>query len=125
MNRRMCVLGLLVISLAGCASMPPQNVVQVIGSDPDLSTLSKLINDSGLNETLAGAGPYTVFAPTNEAFKAVPAKTMAELAANQDQLKRVLTYHVLPSNPRRQKSRRATRRQSMGQTSRWRAPRTT
>jgi uncharacterized surface protein with fasciclin (FAS1) repeats len=69
----------------------------VIGSDPDLSTLSKLIADAGLNETLAGAGPFTVFAPTNEAFKAVPAKTMSELAANTDQLKRVLTYHVLPA----------------------------
>jgi uncharacterized surface protein with fasciclin (FAS1) repeats len=97
MNRRICVLGLLAISLVGCASMQPQNVVQVIGSDPDLSTLSKLITDAGLNETLAGAGPFTVFAPTNEAFKAVPAKTMGELAANKDQLKQVLTYHVLPA----------------------------
>ena len=97
MNRQICVLGLLAISLAGCASMQPQNVVQVIGSDPDLSTLSKLITDAGLNETLAGAGPFTVFAPTNEAFRAVPAKTMGELAANKDQLKRVLTYHVLPA----------------------------
>jgi hypothetical protein len=44
MNRRTCVLGLLAISLAGCASMPPQNIVQVIGSDPDLSTLSKLLS---------------------------------------------------------------------------------
>ena len=44
MNRRICVLGLLAISLAGCASMQPHNVVQVIGSDPDLSTLSKLIS---------------------------------------------------------------------------------
>ena len=68
MNRRTCVLGLLAISLAGCASMPPQNIVQVIGSDPDLSTLSKLLSDAGLNETLASAGPFTVFAPANEAF---------------------------------------------------------
>ena len=97
MNRRICVLSLLAFSLAGCASMQPQNVVQVIGSDPELSTLSKLIGDAGLSETLAGAGPFTVFAPTNEAFQAVPAKTMAELAANRDQLKRVLTYHVLPT----------------------------
>lgn len=97
MNRRICVLGLLALALAGCASKQSQNVVQVIGSDPDLSTLSKLIGQSGLNETLSGAGPFTVFAPTNEAFKAVPAKTMVELAADKDQLKRVLAYHVLPA----------------------------
>lgn len=95
MNRRTCVLGLLAMSLAGCASMQPQNVVQVIGADPNLSTLSRLISDAGLNETLSGAGPFTVFAPTNDAFKAVSAKTMAELAANKEQLKSVLTYHVL------------------------------
>ncbi len=97
MNRRTCVLGLLATSLAGCASIQPQDVGQVIGSDPELSTLSKLINDAGLNETLAGAGPFTVFAPTNEAFKAVPTKTMGELVANKAQLKQMLTYHVLPA----------------------------
>ena len=97
MNRRTWMLGLLAISLAGCASMQPQNVVQVINSDPELSTLSKLIADAGLSETLSGTGPFTVFAPTNDAFKAVPAKTMAELAANKEQLKRMLTYHVVPA----------------------------
>ena len=97
MNRRTWMLGLLAISLAGCASMQPQNVVQVINSDPQLSTLSKLIADAGLSETLSGTGPFTIFAPTNDAFKAVPAKTMAELAANKEQLKRVLTYHVVPA----------------------------
>ena len=97
MNRRTWMLGLLAISLAGCASMQPQNVVQVINSDPELSTLSKLIAEAGLSETLSGTGPFTVFAPTNDAFKAVPAKTMAELAANKEQLKRMLTYHVVPA----------------------------
>ena len=97
MNRRTWMFGLLAISLAGCASMQPQNVVQVINSDPQLSTLSKLIADAGLSETLSGTGPFTVFAPTNDAFKAVPEKTMAELAANKEQLKRMLTYHVVPA----------------------------
>ena len=80
MNRRALLLSLLSISLVGCASMQPQTVTQVIASDPNLSTLSGLIKEAGLAETLAGAGPFTVFAPTNEAFKAVPAKTMGELA---------------------------------------------
>ena len=48
-------------------------------------------------DTLRGAGPYTVFAPSDEAFKAVPAKTMTELAANKELLKSVLGYHVLPA----------------------------
>lgn len=96
MIRRTCLLGLIAISLAGCASMQPQNVAQVIGADPNLSTLSKLINDTGLNETLAGPGPFTVFAPTNDAFKAVPAKTMQELAGDKAMLREVLTYHVVP-----------------------------
>ena len=63
---------------------------------PQLLTLTKLINDAGMADTLRGAGPFTVFAPSDEAFKAVPAKTMAELAANKDLLKAVLAYHVLP-----------------------------
>ena len=96
MNRRTCLLSLLAVSLVGCVSMQPQNVVQVIGADPNLSILSRLISDAGLNETLSGAGPFTVFAPTNEAFQAVPSKTMSELAGNKEMLKQVLTYHVVP-----------------------------
>lgn len=96
MNRRALLLTLLSMSLAGCAAMQPQPVLQVIAADPNLSTLNGLIRDAGLAETLAGAGPFTVFAPTNDAFKAVPAKTMAELAANKELLKGVLTYHVVP-----------------------------
>ena len=63
---------------------------------PQLSTLSKLISDAGLADTLRGPGPFTLFAPTDEAFKAVPAKTLAELAANKEMLAAVLTFHVLP-----------------------------
>ena len=86
----------LVASLAGCASMQPKNVPEVIAADPELSTLSKLISDAGLTQTLSAPGPFTVFAPTNAAFKAVPAKTMDELAKNKDLLAQVLTYHVVP-----------------------------
>ena len=86
MNRRLWLLGLLVASLAGCASMQPKNVPEVIAADPELSTLSKLISDAGLTQTLSAPGPFTVFAPTNAAFKAVPAKTMDELAKNKELL---------------------------------------
>lgn len=96
MNRRALLLSLLSVSLMGCASMQPQTVNQVIASDPNLSTLSGLIKQAGLTETLDSAGPFTVFAPTNEAFKSVPAKTMDQLTANKDMLKSVLTFHVVP-----------------------------
>jgi uncharacterized surface protein with fasciclin (FAS1) repeats len=84
-------------SLMACATTPPPaNIVDVAARTPSLSTLSKLINDAGLADTLRGAGPFTVFAPSNEAFKAVPAKTLADLAADKQLLASVLTYHALP-----------------------------
>jgi len=98
MNRRSSLLGLLAISLAGCSSMQPKNVAEVIAADTELSTLNKLIGDAGLTKTLSGGGPFTVFAPTNAAFKAVPAKTMDELAKDPKLLSEVLTYHVVPAS---------------------------
>ncbi|MBL6633296.1 MAG: fasciclin domain-containing protein [Thermoleophilia bacterium] len=75
---------------------PKQNIVQVASSNPQFSTLVSLIKEAGLVKALSAKGPYTVFAPTNAAFKKVPAATLAQLKANPDQLKAVLTYHVLP-----------------------------
>jgi uncharacterized surface protein with fasciclin (FAS1) repeats len=54
-----------------------------------------LVVQAGLADTLKSAGPFTVFAPSNDAFKAVPAKTMDDLAKNPEKLKSVLTFHVL------------------------------
>lgn len=85
------------VFLHGCASTPaPSTVTDTAARTPQLSTLSKLIADAGLADTLRAAGPYTVFAPSDEAFKAVPAKTLGELAANKQLLKEVLSFHVLP-----------------------------
>jgi len=84
--------------LAACATPAPTpvSVADTIARDPQLSTLDTLVKQAGLAETLKAAGPYTVFAPTNDAFKAVPAKTMDELK-NPARLKEVLNYHVLPA----------------------------
>jgi uncharacterized surface protein with fasciclin (FAS1) repeats len=88
--------GLLIFT--GCATMaPPQPVASAIAATPELSTLSSLINKAGLTSTLNGTGSFTVFAPSNEAFKAVPQKVMDELAADPAKLKDVLTYHVIPA----------------------------
>ena len=85
-----------VATLIGCATTPvPTSVADTAARTPQLSTLSKLLNDAGLADTLRGAGPFTVFAPSNEAFKAVPAATLAELAANKELLRSVLTFHVV------------------------------
>jgi uncharacterized surface protein with fasciclin (FAS1) repeats len=83
--------------VAACATTPPPaTITDTAGRTPQLSTLNKLIADAGLGETLRGAGPYTVFAPTDEAFKAVPAATLQELGRDKELLKSVLTFHVLP-----------------------------
>ena len=87
-----------IAALAGCASMDsqPKDIVATAAANPNFSTLAKLISDAGLADTLKGAGPFTVFAPTNEAFKKVPAATLDALAKDKDRLKAVLTYHVVP-----------------------------
>lgn len=85
-----------ILFLSACASMQPARpVAATIAATPELSTLSSLISKANLTNTLNGTGSFTVFAPSNEAFKAVPAKTMDELAANPARLSEVLTYHVL------------------------------
>lgn len=90
--------GLLALALAACATKPaPVSVADTIAADPGLSTLNALVVKAGLADTLKGTGPYTVFAPTNEAFKAVPAKTMDDLAKDPAKLKAVLAYHVVPA----------------------------
>ncbi len=83
--------------VAACASTPPPaTIVDTAARTPSLSTLTKLVNDAGLAETLRASGPYTVFAPSDEAFKAVPAATLQALAKDKELLKSVLTFHVLP-----------------------------
>lgn len=82
--------------VTGCATVSaPVSVADTIAKTPTLSTLSGLISSAGLTDSLKAAGPFTVFAPSNEAFKAVPAKTMEDLAKHPEKLKDVLTYHVV------------------------------
>ena len=82
--------------LAGCATpSKPLTVADTLAGQPQLSTLNGLIVQAGLADTLKGAGPFTLFAPTNEAFAKVPAKTLDALAQDPAQLKAVLTYHLI------------------------------
>jgi uncharacterized surface protein with fasciclin (FAS1) repeats len=79
-------------------SMSGMDIVETASGNKDLSTLVKLVTAADLVETLQGPGPFTVFAPTNAAFKALPAATLESLQdpANKDQLAAILTYHVVP-----------------------------
>ena len=97
-TRRTALVATLVTLMSGCASLSsPVSVADTIAADPSLSTLNSLVQSAGLTETLKSAGPFTVFAPTNDAFKAVPAKTLEALGKDAVALRGVLTYHVLAS----------------------------
>ncbi len=74
-----------------------QSIVEIAAGNPDFSTLVTAVKAAGLAETLSGPGPYTVFAPTNEAFAKLPAGTLDTLLqpANKQQLADILTYHVV------------------------------
>merc|ERR1711957_947224 len=79
-------------------SLPvPKTIVDLAVATPDLSTLVAALKAGGLVDTLSGKGPFTVFAPTNEAFAKLPPATLAHLLdpANVKELDAVLTYHVV------------------------------
>jgi uncharacterized surface protein with fasciclin (FAS1) repeats len=76
--------------------MAGMDIVDTAVAAGNFTTLAQLLTDAGLVETLKGEGPFTVFAPTDEAFAAVPAETMAALGADPALLASVLTYHVVP-----------------------------
>jgi len=74
-----------------------KNVVDRAVETGNLETLTTALTEAGLVETLKGAGPFTVFAPTDEAFDALPDGALDELLADpQGELTKVLTYHVVP-----------------------------
>ena len=84
--------------VGGAAMSPNETIVANASKASNLSTLVSAVQAAGLVETLQGAGPFTVFAPTNAAFEALPAGTVDTLLKpeNKDQLVSILTYHVVP-----------------------------
>jgi uncharacterized surface protein with fasciclin (FAS1) repeats len=73
-----------------------QTIVDVAAGNSQFSTLVTAVKAAGLVETLSGKGPFTVFAPTNEAFAKLPAGTVDGLLKDPAKLRAILTYHVLP-----------------------------
>lgn len=86
------------VMVGGAAMYPSRNIVQNAIHSKDHTTLVAAVKAAGLVKTLEGPGPFTVFAPTNEAFAALPAGTVQNLLkpANKDELTKILTYHVVP-----------------------------
>lgn len=84
--------------VGGAAMYPTKTIVENAINSKDHTTLVAAVKAAGLVDTLSGAGPFTVFAPTNAAFKKLPAGTVDTLLKpeNKDQLTSVLTYHVVP-----------------------------
>src|SRR5882672_4113659 len=85
------------VTVGGAPMYPTKNIVENAVNSKDHTTLVAAVKAAGLVDTLQGAGPFTVFAPTNEAFAALPAGTVDTLLKpeNKDKLTKVLTAHVV------------------------------
>jgi uncharacterized surface protein with fasciclin (FAS1) repeats len=83
--------------VGGQEMYPSKNIVENAMNSADHTTLVAAVKAAGLVETLEGPGPFTVFAPTNEAFNKLPAGTVDNLVKpeNKDMLTKILTYHVV------------------------------
>src|SRR5689334_11493567 len=83
--------------VGGQAMYPTKNIIQNAVNSADHTTLVAAVKAAGLVDTLQGPGPFTVFAPTNEAFAKLPPGTVETLLnpENKDMLTKILTYHVV------------------------------
>ena len=82
--------------VSACASLQkPVSLAETIAKTPELSTLNGLVKAAGLTETLQGPGPFTVFAPSDAAFKALKAGTLESLSKNPANVKDLLLFHAV------------------------------
>jgi uncharacterized surface protein with fasciclin (FAS1) repeats len=101
-RRPIAIAALLPIGLMalGCSDddvigVEDQTIVEIAASNPEFSTLVTALQATGLDQALSATGPFTVFAPTNAAFAALPAGTLDALLADPDALAEILQYHVV------------------------------
>ena len=90
--------GCTVVPAAGAGSfggMAQDPAATAASNNPVLSTLVTAVKQAGLVDTLNGEGPFTIFAPTNDAFAAIPADQLQAVLADKDKLTSILTYHVV------------------------------
>jgi uncharacterized surface protein with fasciclin (FAS1) repeats len=88
------------VNVGGAPMYPSKNIIQNAVNSKDHTTLVAAVKAAGLVDTLSGTGPFTVFAPTNEAFAKLPAGTVETLLKpeNKAQLTKILTCHVVAAN---------------------------
>jgi uncharacterized surface protein with fasciclin (FAS1) repeats len=88
------------VEVGGAPMYPSKNIIENAVNSKDHTTLVAAVQAAGLVETLSGAGPFTVFAPTNAAFDALPAGTVENLLKpeNKEMLTKILTCHVVAAN---------------------------
>jgi uncharacterized surface protein with fasciclin (FAS1) repeats len=88
------------VMVGGAAMYPSKNIIQNAVNSKDHTTLVAAVKAAGLADTLQGPGPFTVFAPTNEAFAQLPKGTVESLLKpeNKDKLVKILTYHVVSAD---------------------------
>lgn len=86
------------VMVGGAPMYPTKNIIENAVNSKDHTTLVAAVKAAGLVETLSSKGPFTVFAPTNEAFAKLPAGTVEILVKpeNKETLTKILTYHVVP-----------------------------
>ncbi|GIT87080.1 MULTISPECIES: fasciclin domain-containing protein [Roseobacter] len=103
MNRRSTLKAALAVTalttISACATLTGgDDIVDVAASNGNFNTLVAAVQAAGLEDTLRSEGPFTVFAPTDAAFAALPAGTVEDLLLpeNKDKLVGILTYHVIP-----------------------------
>lgn len=86
------------MEVGGAMMVPSKNIVENAAGSADHTTLVAAVTQAGLAETLSGTGPFTVFAPTNEAFAKVPKEALDNLMKPEMKadLTKILTYHVVP-----------------------------
>lgn len=86
----------LVVVVNSHAGSMSKDIVDTAVSAGSFNTLAKALTEAGLVDTLKGDGPFTVFAPTDEAFAKLPEDQLASILADKDLLTEILTYHVVP-----------------------------
>ena len=91
-----CSVAFSVSAMAGSCGSQQKDIVDTAVEAGDFNTLVAAVKAAGLVELLKGDGPFTVFAPTDEAFAKLPEGTLEALLADKEALTAVLTYHVVP-----------------------------
>jgi uncharacterized surface protein with fasciclin (FAS1) repeats len=94
------VMAAMAVMVGGAPMYPTKNIIENAVNSKDHTMLVAAVKAAGLVDTLAGAGPFTVFAPTNEAFARLPKGAVATLLLpeNKEKLVAILTYHVVPGH---------------------------